>query len=37
MSNTELAKRLTDTLKSTRSPKLFNPWRDKSFAPTLRS
>jgi hypothetical protein len=28
MSNTELAKRLTDTLKSTRSPKLFNPWRD---------
>jgi hypothetical protein len=28
MSNTELAKRLTDTLKSTFSPKLFNPWRD---------
>jgi hypothetical protein len=28
MSNTKLAKRLTDTLKSTFSPKLFNPWRD---------
>jgi hypothetical protein len=28
MSNTELAKRLTDTLKFTFSPKLFNPWRD---------
>jgi hypothetical protein len=28
MSNIELAKRLTDTLKSTFSPKLFNPWRD---------
>jgi uracil-DNA glycosylase len=28
MSNTELAKRLTDTLQSTFSPKLFNPWRD---------
>lgn len=29
MPNTELAKRLTDTLKSTFSPKLFNPWRDR--------
>jgi uracil-DNA glycosylase len=28
MSNTELAKRLTDTLQYTFSPKLFNPWRD---------
>src|SRR5271157_671799 len=28
ISNTELAKRLTDTLKSTFSPTLFNPWRD---------
>jgi hypothetical protein len=28
MSNTELAKRLTDTLKSTFSRTLFNPWRD---------
>jgi hypothetical protein len=29
MSNTELAKRLTDTLKSTFSKELFNPWRDR--------
>jgi uracil-DNA glycosylase len=29
MSNTELAKRLTDTLRSTFSPTLFNPWRDR--------
>ena len=28
MSNTKLAKRLTDTLQSTFSPTLFNPWRD---------
>jgi uracil-DNA glycosylase len=28
MSNTELAKRLTDTLRFTFSPTLFNPWRD---------
>lgn len=28
MSNTELAKRLTDTLKNTFSDTLFNPWRD---------
>ena len=29
MSNTELAKCLTDTPKSTFSPTLFNPWRDR--------
>jgi uracil-DNA glycosylase len=28
MSNTELARRLIDTLKSAFSPELFNPWRD---------
>jgi uracil-DNA glycosylase len=28
MSNTKLAKRLTDTLQSIFSPTLFNPWRD---------
>ena len=28
MSNTKLAKRLTDTLQSTFSPTLFNPWLD---------
>jgi hypothetical protein len=29
MSNTKLAKRLTDTLQSKSSPTLFNPWRDR--------
>jgi hypothetical protein len=29
MSNTKLAKRLTDTLRSSGSPTLFNPWRDR--------